>query len=385
MDGVLTTDVREREDLSDVVDTLMLNSDDMRMYSFVGYLGSIADVFGAGVTAEKHEWFDDIARPMTFLSGLSGAGLLWDSVDAVDALTINSAYTAKLRVGDMFVLGDGLEVVRIKSIDVSANTVSVSGRGHGATDGAAQGEAAFTMRYIGNAQDENSDPITANYQAPTEKYNYCQSFEDVASVSGTIRRSKTIAGDLLDQTIVKKLKELARGLNAAIVEGIKDKTGNIATMGGLREYCSTTSNVGGALTIANFYVALVAHVDAGFFPHAVHANAGVIAKIEQLFNTTVRTKSNEKKGGQSINVITAMGYDIELHVDRDMRSGEFLILDYNRAAYGPLDGGKYENGNFAAYPLWDKTHAKETAVQLFGQFTLHVANGAVTRAYGITS
>lgn len=384
MDGVLTTDVREREDLSDVVDTLLLNTDDLRMCSYVSNLRSISEVFGDKVTAQKHEWFDDEARPMTFLSGTSGAGLLWDSATATTDLPINSAYTAKLRVGDMFLLGDKAEVVRIASINVSANTVTVTARGHGSSSGAAQGTDAFNMYYIGNAQDEDSDPITANYQAPTARYNYTQIFEDVASVSGTIRRSKTVAGDILDNSIVKKLKELLKGLNVALVEGLRDKSGNVATMGGIREFGSTTSNIGGALTIANFYTALVAHIDAGLFPHAIHACADVIGDIEQLFNTGVRTKPSETKGGQSINVITAMGYNIELHVDRDSRSGEFLILDYNRIAYGPLAGGKYEDGSFASYPLWDKNHGKETAVEVLGEYTLRVSNGGCTRAYGIT-
>ena len=382
MSKVLTTGVREREDLSDVVDTLMLNADDMKMCSFVRQLPSISANFGQGVKNVKHEWFDDVARPMTFLSGVSGTNVLWDNVSAAADLTINAAYTALLRVGDMFVLGDLAEVVRITSIDVDANTVSVATRGHASSSGARQGEAAFNMKYTGNAQDENSDVMDSNYQAPTAKYNYCQTLEDVAGVSGSIRRSKTVAGDIHDNSVIKKLKELLKQLNSALVEGLRDVTGTVYTMGGLREFCATTSNVAGALTMPKFYTAIVAHIDAGLFPHAIHANATVIATIEQLFNTGVRTKPSEKKGGQSINVIAVMGHDVELHVDRDMRAGEFLLVDYNRCAYGPLAGGKHEDGNFATYPV--ETTGKKTKTQVLGEFTLRVSNGGVTRAYGIT-
>lgn len=382
MSKLLTTGIREREDLSDIVDVLMLNADDMKMLSFVRQLPSISETFGQGVMAEKHEWFDDEARPMTFLSGTSGGGLLWDDAAVTALLTINAAYTALLRVGDMFVLGDMLEVVRISAINVAGNTVTVSGRGHGATAGAAQGTAAFNMKYIGNAQDEDSDVMDSNFQAPTEAYNYCQTLEDVAGVSGTIRRSKMVAGDVHDNSVIKKLKELLKQLNSALVEGIRDKTGTVATMGGIREFLSTTSNVGGALTLAKFYTAVVAHIDSGLFPHAIHANATVIATIEQLFNTGVRTVPSEVKGGQSINVVAIMGHDVQLHVDRDMRSGEFLILDYNRIAYGPLEGGKHEDGNFATY-LVEQT-GKKTKTQVLGQYTCRVSNGGATKAYGIT-
>lgn len=382
MNKLLTTGIREREDLSDVVDVLMLNHDDMQMLSFVRQLPSISEAFGKGVMDEKHEWFDDEARPMTFLSGTSGAGLLWDDAAVTALLTINAAYTALLRVGDMFVLGDLLEVVRVTAINVAGNTITVGARGHGATAGAAQGAAAFNMKYIGNAQDEDSDVMDSNFQAPSELYNYCQTLEDVAGVSGTIRRSKMVAGDVHDNSVIKKLKELLKQLNSALVEGIRDKTGTVATMGGIREFLATTSNVGGALTLAKFYTAVVAHIDAGLFPHAIHANATVIATIEQLFNTGVRTVPSGKKGGQSINVIAIMGHDVQLHVDRDMRSGEFLILDYNRVAYGPLEGGTHEDGNFATYLV--EATGKKTKTQVLGQYTLRVSNGGATKAYGIS-
>lgn len=384
MDGVLTTDIREREDLSNVVDTLLLNSDDMKFLSFVGRLGKISEVFGQGVEAQKHEWFDDEARAIQISLTATGDGDTWDTVDDITDLPCATAECNKLRIGDLLLLPLGDEVVRVSTITVASQTIGLTSRGWGSSTATVQEHAAFTAKIIGNAQDENSDPIAANYQAPTEKYNYCQIFEDVASVSGTVRRSKAVAGDIHDQTVIRKLKELLRSFNRAISEGIRHKSGNIATMGGIREFLATTSNVGGALSIAKTYTALIAHVDAGLFPHAIHADATTIGTIEQLFNTTVRTKSSEKKGGQSINVITAMGYNVELHVDRDSRTGEFLIVDYNRCAIGPLAGGRYENGNFAAYKLWDKNHGKQTATELLGEMTLRVSNGGATKAYGIT-
>lgn len=384
MDGVLTTDIREREDLSDVVDTLLLNSDDMKFLSFVRQLGTIAQTFGQGVTAQKHEWFDDEARAISISLTATGDGDTWDTDDDITDLPCTTANCNKLRIGDLLLLPGGDEVVRVSVITTGSQTIGLTSRGWGSSTATVQGHAAFTAEIIGNAQDENSDPIAANYQAPTEKYNYCQIFEDVASVSGTIRRSKCVAGDIHDNTVVKKLKELLRSFNRAISEGIRHKSGNIATMGGIREFVSTTSNVGGVLTIAKLYTALIAHTDSGLFPHAIHADATTIGTIEQLMNANVRTDPNMQVAGQSVSTIKAMGFDVQLHVDRDSRTGEFLIMDYNRIAIGPLAGGKYEDGNFAAYPLWDKRHGKQTATELLGEMTLRCSNGGATRAYGIT-
>ncbi len=386
MGRLITTDVREREDLSSVIDILKLKDEDMKFLSFINFLGRIRDVFGQKVTAQKHEWYDDAARAEAITSGLSGTGLLWDSSSAADNLTILSGDDLKLRVGDVLLLGDLLEVVVVKSIDTTAHTISVYVRGHGSTSGAAQGETAFAIKIIGNAQAENSDPIGADATAQTAGYNYTQIFEDVAAVSGTLRRSKGISGDILDFQVVKKLKEALKSLNYALVEGIKnlDTTNKVGTMGGLRELITNTANIGGALTLANFYSTLVTHIDAGLYPSAIHGSATTISKLEQLFNTTVRTKSDEKKGGQSISIINAMGYEVELHVDRHVRSGEFLVLDYNRVAYDCLDGGEYESGEFAVYPLYDKINGKQIAKQILGEYTMRVSNGGGTRAYGIT-
>jgi hypothetical protein len=286
----------------------------------------------------------------------------------------------------MLLLGNLAEVVVVKSIDTSANTIAVYVRGHGATNGAAQGTSAFTIKIIGNAQIEDSNPIDANFTAMTERFNYAQIFEDVAGISGTIRRSRNAGGDVLDRNVIKKVKELISSLNYTLLEGIKDldATNNIGTMGGLREFITNTSNVNGSLTVAKFYTALVAHINAGLFPSAIHGSATTIGILEQLFNTSVTTRPNEKAGGQSVSVINAMGYEIELHVDKHCRSTEFLLLDYNRIGFGPLDGGEYESGEFGVYNLYDKDNGKQKSKQILGEYTLRVSNGGGTRAYGIT-
>ncbi|MBU4223663.1 DUF5309 domain-containing protein [Patescibacteria group bacterium] len=386
MGRIITTDVREREDLSDVIDVLLLKDDDMKFLSFVNFLPKISDLFGKKVTAQKHEWIDDAARAESITSGASGAGVLWDAVGATADLTIAAADTGKLRVGDVLLLGNLLEVVVVKSINAAANTIVVYGRGHGSTDGAAQGQPAFNIKILGNAQAENSDPIDSNATTETPRFNYTQIFEDVAAVSGTIRRSGMPGGDRQDFQVVKKLKELLRSLNYALIEGIRDldTTNKVGTMGGLRELFANTSNVAGTLSVAKFYTALVAHVNAGLYPSAIHASPTVIAIIEQLFNTVVRTKPADKVGGQSITVINAMGYEIQLHIDRHVRSTEFLIVDYNRCAYGELNGGDHESGAFAQYPLYDKRNGKQWATQVLGEYVARVSNGGGTRAYGIT-
>lgn len=383
---MLLGDVRFREDLSSVVDVLMLKDDDMKFLSLFNNLPKIGDIFGKKVQSQKHEWLDDEARAdyITIATGVDGAK--WDTDDIIVAMPMVTAECNKLRVGDVLLL-DQDEVVIVKSIETAAQTIGLYARGHGSSTAAVLAhDSTHVAKIIGNAQIENADPLSADFTVPTEAYNYCQIFEDVAEVSGTVRRSKAVQGDYLDFTVVKKLKEAVKSLNRALWEGIRnlDGTNKIGTLGGIREFGTNTSNVGGTLTLAKLYTAIIAHIDAGLFPSAIHGSATTIGKIEQLYAGNVRQKTSERKAGMSVAVVSIMGYDIELHMDRHARNAEFAIIDYNRVAFGPLEGGEYENGNFASYPILNKRNGKQIATQILGEYTMRCSNGGLTRAYGIS-
>jgi len=379
-------DVRTREDLTDVIDVLMLKENDLKLFSFVTFLRN-----GLKVTNQKHEWYDDAARSETILSGTSGSGLLWDSTSATTGLTINSSYDTKLRVGDVLKLtpaGTGTEeIVIVKTIDTSAHTIAVWARGACGSAAAAQGTSAFSIKIIGNAQGENADAIEADATTMTACYNYTQIFESVARVSGTVRRSKGVAGDYLDYQVVKKLKEMLQLLNSAIVNGGRalDATNKIGSIGGLQRTITTTSNVGGALTLAKLYTAVQAAIDGGGTPSSIHGSTTTIAKIEQLFSGYINQRPDTQRMGLTVKTINMLGLEIALFADRHVGSGEFYVLDDSRIAYGPLSGGQYENGAFAAYPLYDKRNGKTWATQVLGEYTLEIRQPAAhCRAYGIT-
>lgn len=384
---MLLGDVRFREDLSPVVDQLLLTSDDMKFLSMVNFLPKIKDIFGKPVQSQKHEWLDDEARAEQIVIPTGNDGADWDTTNDITALPMTAAEGLKLRVGDVLLL-DQDEVVIIKAIAADGTTVDLIARGHGSTTAAVLAhDATHVAKVIGNAQIENADPLSADYTTPTEAFNYTQIFEDVAEVTGTVRRSKAVQGDYLDYSIVKKLKEAIKSLNRAMWEGIKnlDATNKIGTMGGVREYASTqVSNVGGALTLDKLYAAIIVHVDAGCFPSAIHASPKIIGDIEQLFVGNVRYKTSERRVGLSVATVSMMGYEVELHMDRHARTTEFLIIDYNRCAYGPLEGGEYESGNFASYPILNKRNGKQIATQVLGEWTMRCSNKGATRAYGST-
>lgn len=384
MANMTVFDQANPEDLASAISSLFLSDNQMKGLSFVRFLRPTLKVKDT-----THKWKDDEARPTTIALTASGAGADWDTVNDITALPVPAGTIGNLRVGDMLLLpATGDEVVVIKSIDLSGNTIDLYSRGHGSTNGTAQGAAQFTAKIIGNAQIETGDPIDSNYVSLTDKYNYAQIFEDVIQVSGSKRRTQNVAGDEHDRQVIKKLKELLISLNLTLQEGIgaKDDTNKFRTMFGLRELCTTTYNVNGALTVAKVYGAVKALIQAGGTPTSIHASINQTSAINQLFQGQIMYSNNDRKAGTSFSVVEILGHSINLYHDRQMRDGEFFVLDDEKISYGYTQGGA-EDGSFKAYPLLDKRNGKQFGTQLLGEYSLEVRNvtGAMVRAYGSTS
>lgn len=171
------------EDLSLEIDVLFQNERDMALLSMVRFLPS-----GLSVQNEKHEWQDDQMPPETLtVQGTTGA--TWDSAVATASMPVVTAQIGKLKVGDILELPSG-EHTRVSAINVAGQTITLDKRGWGGTTAAAQGTSLITVKIIGNAQVDGSDPQSETYYAPTAVFNYVQIFEDVLAVSGKVMRSK---------------------------------------------------------------------------------------------------------------------------------------------------------------------------------------------------
>jgi hypothetical protein len=77
------------------------------------------------------------------------------------------------------------------------------------------------------------------------------------------------------------------------------------------------------------------------------------------------------------------GWDIMLLPDRDVPSGEMLLVDHDRVFLGALNGN--ESGDWAVYETMNK-NLKQWEKQVGGEFTMEVRSpaGAGVRAYNIS-
>ncbi len=370
---------RPQESLDTEIDVLFESERDLNKLSMVRFLNG-----NLSVENEKVEWQDDEMPPETFIATAGGSGTDWDTVDDITDLPVATAQISKLKVGDVLELPTGSEHVVVSSINVSAQTINLQKRGWGGTTATAQGTSAFTVKIIGNAQIDGSDPIDASYYAPTERYNYVQIFEDSLAVSGKVMRSKVSRESERARQLNIKVKRLLSQLNNALVNGSREKTGNRATFQGLRDTVTNVYNVNGALTLAKIYDALIAMEDAGGSPSAIHGSATVIGIIERLLTGYVTSSISDYNSKLTVEKVSLLGDELELHVDKHMRDGEFFILDYGRIRFGTMDSNEAK-GSFSA--IVTKENGKQLEEEIVGYYTMKIKQpgASIVKAYGITN
>lgn len=370
-DTILRTgNVREREDLKSVIDVL---------YGDLKYYGMLMALKGnLKVTAQKHEWIEDSSRAETITATASGAGADWDTVNDITALPVATGQIEKLRVGDILRLPTGPEVVIVKSIDVAGQTIDLIARGHGSTAGTAQGAVAFTITIIGNAAKEDQDAGDADFQTPTEAYNYTQIFHDVAGETRTLRASETITSeDELDRQVAIKLTDLMKRLNKAMIFGYRDldATNLIATMNGVRQVGTVSIPVGGALTKANFNQLFRTMVGNGASSNlAAILPLNQYDRLVQLFEPQTVLKPDDNKAGFApVSIISAVG-PVSLYPDLHMLTTEIMGIDLNRIDYGPLQS---KNGSEAFYAVDATTPgSRKLKKALWGEYTVEIRQPA---------
>jgi hypothetical protein len=374
---------RVGEDLKAEIDVLLGNDRDMKYLSLFNFLPK-----NFVATAHKHEWIDDSIPATNFTFARGGTGTDWDDAADTTGLPVVTAQITKLRVGDVIRLplpaGAG-ELVVVKSISISGQTIDVWSRGHGSTTGTAQG-ASGTAEIVGNTQIDGSDPMDPSYAAPTEKYNVVQIFEDDLAVSGKVMRSRSSRETERSRQRALKLKRLLKMLNRTLWEGYleEDTTNSIYTFRGIRESAATTYNINGALDVAKIYGCVEAMITAGGSPSAIHAHPTVIGRIERLMSSYVVAGVSEYNAKLTVNKLSMLGQEIELHADRDCVNTELWVLDYSRLAFGPMSSDE-ASGEFQAVTITE--NLKQIKEQIAGYYTMEQRNAtaAIVKGYGCSS
>ena len=146
--------------------------------------GKVWDLFsdrGAPFTTDTYEVYNrGYTSPSAVLGTVGGGATDWNSTSDTTALPITSGTIDRLTVGDILLVDS--EIVVVKSVDRSGNTIDVYERGAGDTTGATHLTSAVA-KIIGNAHLEGVVDPEAMAEQTGLLTNYCQIVEELIDLS----------------------------------------------------------------------------------------------------------------------------------------------------------------------------------------------------------
>ena len=316
--------------------------------------GKVWDLFGVRGQPLTTDEFDVYTREYTqpeVVVTASGAGADWDTNNDITALPVSSATIDRITVGDVLLVED--EVVVVKSVDRTGNTIDLYERGAGESSGAAHGTDPITATIIGNAHIESKVDPEAMAEGTGKVVNYVQLVEELIDLSkedsDQARKIGRTEPVLKGEAMERVMRDLARtAIDGVAVAPTASKPGMTR---GLRNWLKLSgglvTNVGGAFTQA---------VLDGLIQDARRAggtvNAIIMSVAKKLtFNTfssadIVRQDVNERMTGRIIESYLADGMGtIPVIVDLDWPSSEVAVVDTRRLskAWKTGDELRFEN------------------------------------------
>jgi len=247
----------------------------------------------------------------------SGSGADWDTNSDTTALPVSSGTISRITVGDVLLLKTG-EIVVVKSIDRTGNTIDVYERGAGESDAAAQGTAAFTAKIIGNAHEEGKVDVEAMAEQTAKLTNYTQIVLEQIDLSNSdtdqARKNGRTADILRQEAMERAMRDLARSAIYGVSRA--PAAGQPAMTRGLLEHLKLATTLKTAVSGAFTETALKNMLD------KIRQQGGVVngivmsVKQKRVFNTFT-------------------GAD-QIQVDRGSRVGGFVLDGYIADGFGTI-------------------------------------------------
>lgn len=305
------------------------------------WTGKFYEAMGAPAVTLATKKFELYSRTKTSRDGAIGAGG-WDNDDTT-GLAMTAAACKGLTKGHVLKVGD--ELVTVKSVDRTNNTIDVLKRGDAGTTAASHtGSTAFkVVGYAGN------DTDLADVEGMHETTNvYTNAVQTIFEIINWTRHGELLRKGLSDaQAQAMLIKEaevrVAETLANMAINGYKqiptDDTARYMSAGLLQQLTDTNNNtrspltyaVAGALTEAKLLAGIKQVFDAGGNPDTLWVSPTVKGYINtfNIANSSLAINANKTDhgaGGQYIDHIDYEGNIIAVRVDRDMPNGNIALV-----------------------------------------------------------
>jgi len=346
--------------------------------------GKVWDLFKNRETPFITDEFEVLVRDYTTPEvevTASGGSADWDTNSDTTALPVSASYIDRITIGD--VLKVESEIVVVKAVDRSGNTIDVYERGAGESTAVAHGTDAIIAKVIGNAHEEGKVDGEAMAEETSKFTNYTQLVEEIIDLSKAntdqARKVGRTADVLRNEAVERVMRDLARtaiyGVSRAPASGFASMTRGFIQWLSLSAGIKTA--VGGAFT-ETVLRAIIQDVRlaGGTVNYIVMSPAK-----KTLFNNfssadSITVDNSARYTGRVLDAYMADGFGlVPVVVDLDMSDSEVAVGDSRKMIKG------WKENDSLKFVKETNTNSRENKETLQGKFGLAVEN--VGQSHGL--
>ncbi|HEY6014503.1 MAG TPA: DUF5309 family protein [Candidatus Limnocylindrales bacterium] len=349
----------------DMSDTLgMISPYDVPLLQLIG-----KDSLKSPCVATKHEWLEDVLRPLDTAIATQGE---FSGTGAVSTATVTAGQGVYLRAGDILLIES--ELVKLDSISTDTLTISAGSRGYGGSTAAAH--ASLTaIKIVGNVNVQDAAQGASRSTTKTGLYNYTQIYEDTIVVTSTAQAiKKWVEQNEMSAQLMRALRIAWINWERALLYGRKvaPSAGVASAMDGILVRISTNTYAKAGATLTEEYILQMLNdswVQGGAIDTLV-VNAFQKRQMNKFLDSQRMTTRTDRVAGVIVDTYTSDFGTADILLDRNMPTDTVLGIQKDRIGFGPL-----RDHVLSAAPVETSTRLKD-AVQIIGQYTSETRNEA---------
>jgi hypothetical protein len=343
----------------------MISPFDVPLLSFVG-----KDSLSKPCTAVKHEWLEDVLRPLDTTLDTQGE---FSGTGAVSTSTVASGTGVYLAAGDIIQIES--ELCLIGSVSTDTLTIAAGGRGYGGST-AASHVTTTPIRIVGTVAVQGAAVGPARTTTKSGRYNYTQIYNQSVTITSTQRSTDKWTGPsnelarLLDNEMKVAWQIWERSLLAG--RKVAAAASTAGAMDGILPLLTTNAYAKSGATLTEEFI-LAAMQDIwtqGGRADKIVMGAFQKRQANKFLDSLRETTRTDRIAGAVVDSYTSDFGVADIVLDRNMPTDTVLLITSDKIGFGPLQG----NGLRAA-KLPDTTLLAETW-QITGEYTAEVRNVA---------
>lgn len=349
----------------DMSDTLgMISPYDVPLLQLIG-----KDSLKTPCVATKHEWLEDVLRPLDTAIATQGE---FSGAGAVTTATVTAGQGVYLRAGDILLIDS--ELVKLDSIAGDTLNIGAGSRGYGGSTAAAHASLA-TIKIVGNVNVQDAAQGASRTTTKTGLFNYTQIYEDTIVVTSTAQAiKKWVEQNEMSAQLMRALRIAWINWERTLLYGRKvaPAAGVASAMDGILARISTNVYAKGGVALTEEFI-LQAMNDSwvqGGQIDTIVLNAFQKRQANKFLDSQRMTTRTDRVAGTIVDTYTSDFGTADILLDRNMPADTVLLIQKDRIGFGPL-----RDHALSAAPVETSTRLKD-AVQIVGQYTSETRNEA---------